>query len=100
MDKVENELDVKLFKRDNERVYISAINNKDLESLKDKIVSIIKADYEKIAMHIPFKDSDVLDYMMTNYDILERRYDEDGSNIVFEISKEDKAKYERFITKV
>ena len=98
MDKVSDELAIKLFKRDCERIYISANDNYDLMRLKDKIVSLIKSEYELVSMHIPFIDGDILDHMMTNYDILNTEYDEDGTNIKFEISKEDKDKYGRFIT--
>ena len=97
MDKVENELAVKLFKRDQERIYISARDEKDLEKLKEKIVSIIKENYQKVTMHIPFADGDVLDYMMTNYDILDTQYNENGTIIEFEISKEDMEKYGKYI---
>ena len=97
MDKVENELAVKLFKRDQERIYISARDEKDLEKLKEKIVSIIKENYQKVTMHIPFADGDVLDYMMTNYDILDTQYNENGTIIEFEISKEDMEKYGEYI---
>ena len=97
MDKVENELAVKLFKRDQERIYISARDEKDLEKLKEKIVSMIKENYQKVTMHIPFADGDVLDYMMTNYDILDTQYNENGTIIEFEISKEDMEKYGKYI---
>lgn len=97
MDKVENELAVKLFKRDQERIYISARDEKDLEKLKEKIVSIIKENYQKVTMHIPFADGDVIDYMMTNYDILDTQYNENGTIIEFEISKEDMEKYGKYI---
>ena len=97
MDKVENELAVKLFKRDQERIYISARDEKDLERLKEKIVSMIKENYQKVTMHISFADGDVLDYMMTNYDILDTQYNENGTIIEFEISKEDMEKYGKYI---
>lgn len=97
MDKVEDEFKVKLFKRDQERIYISARDDRDLERLKDKIVSIIKANYQLVSMHIPFTDGDILDYMMTNYDIISTEYDENGTNIKFEISKEDMEKYGKYI---
>lgn len=97
MDKVENELAVKLYKRDQERIYISARDEKDLERLKEKIVSMIKENYQKVTMHIPFADGDVLDYMMTNYDILDTQYNENGTIIEFEISKEDMEKYGEYI---
>lgn len=48
-------------------------------------------------MHIPFKDGDILDYMMTNYDILNTDYDENGTNIELEISIEDMKKYGKYI---
>ncbi|WP_394020498.1 hypothetical protein [Anaerococcus cruorum] len=48
-------------------------------------------------MHIPFAKGDILDYMMTNYDIIATEYDEDGTNIEFEISKEDMEKYGKYI---
>lgn len=97
MDKVENELAVKLFKRDQERIYISARDEKDLEKLKEKIVSMIKENYQKVTMHIPFAHGEILDYMMTNYDILKTEYDENGTSIEFEISKEDMEKYGKYI---
>ena len=97
MDKVENELAVKLFKRDQERIYISARDEKDLERLKEKIVSMIKENYQKVTMHIPFAHGEILDYMMTNYDILKTEYDENGTSIEFEISKEDMEKYGKYI---
>ena len=97
MDKVENELAVKLFKREQERIYISARDEKDLEKLKEKIVSMIKENYQKVTMHISFADGDVLDYMMTNYDILDTQYNENGTIIEFEISKEDMKKYGKYI---
>lgn len=97
MDKVENELAVKLFKRDQERIYISARDEKDLERLKEKIVSMIKENYQKVTMHIPFDHGEILDYMMTNYDILKTEYDENGTIIEFEISKEDMEKYGKYI---
>ena len=97
MDMVENEMAVKVYKRDEQRIYISAHDDTDIERLKDKIVGLIKEDYDHIGMHIPFADGDVLDYMMTNYDMIKTDYDAKGTMIEFEISKEDKVKYGRYI---
>ena len=49
-------------------------------------------------MHIPFEKGRVLDYFMTNYDILETNYDENGTIIKLEISKGDFYKYESYIS--
>lgn len=97
MDKIDDDFKVKLFKREKDRIYISAKDEKDLEKLKEKIVEIIKIDYKKVSMHIPFSDGDVLDYLMTNYDILDTKYDGLGTIIQFEISSEDMNKYGKYI---
>lgn len=97
MDKIDDDFKVKLFKREKDRIYISAKDEKDLERLKEKIVEIIKKDYKKVSMHIPFSDGDVLDYLMTNYDILDTKYDGLGTIIQFEISSEDMNKYGKYI---
>lgn len=100
MDKVEDELKVSLYKRDAQKIYISAHKDQDLVRLKEKIVSIIKEDYKLVKMHIPFTDGKIMDYIMTNYDILEREFDELGLRMKLKISHEDYAKYDRYIEKV
>ena len=100
MDKVDDEFSVSLYKRGANKIYISAHKNDDLVRLKEEIVAIIKEDYELVNMHIPFPDGKVMDYLMSNYDILEREYDESGSRLTLEISKEDYAKYDRYIEKL
>ena len=82
-----------------DRIYISARNDDDIIRLKEKIVSIIKSDYQRVKMHISFAHGEVLDYMMTNYDIENTEYDTDGTNIEFDISKEDFNKYDRYLIK-
>lgn len=100
MDRVSDELSVSLYKRDREKILMSAHKEEDLIRLKEKIVSIIKQDYELVEMAIPFEDGKVLDYIMSNYDIIERDYDPTSSILKLEISKEDYSKYDRYIKKV
>lgn len=100
MDKIDDEFSVSLYKRDANKIYISAHKDSDLVRLKEEIVSIIKEEYQLVDMHIPFSDGKIMDYLMSNYDILEREYDESGSRLTFEISKEDYAKYDRYIEKL
>ena len=97
IDLVDDLTAVSLYKRDYERIFISAHKNEDLIRLKDEIVKVIKEDYTRVKMHISFSEGAVLDYMMTNYDILETEYDSDGTNITFEINKEDYAKFNKYI---
>lgn len=97
IDMVDDELAINLYKREADRIFISAKEEEDLIRLKEKIVDMIKADYELVTMHIPFSKGSVTDYIMTNYDILEVDYDSEGTNLKLKISKEDYAKYGNYV---
>lgn len=98
MDKVEDATATSLYKREYERIFISAKND-DLHNLKNEIVKVIKEEYREVTMHIPFSDGKVLDYFMTNYDIIKTDYDNIGTIIKLEINKGDYGKYESYINK-
>lgn len=99
IDKIENETLLLGYKNKDEKIYISAKNDEDIEKLKEKIVEVIKDDYIKVSMKIPYNDGKILDYIMTNYDIDKKDYDENSSILEFDISKKDYNKYERYIEK-
>lgn len=99
MDKVEDATATSLYKREYERIFISAKNDEDLHNLKNEIVKVIKEEYREVSMHIPFSDGKVLDYFMTNYDIIKTEYDNEGTIIKLEINKGDYGKYESYIDK-
>ena len=99
IDKIENDTLLLGYKRKEEKIYISAKNQDDIIKLKEKIVDVIKDDYIKVKMKIPYEDGKVLDYIMTNYDIENKDYDESSSILEFDISKKDYNKYERYIEK-
>ena len=100
IDKIENETLLLGYKNREEKIYISAKNDEDIEKLKEKIVNVIKDDYIKVSMKIPYHDGKILDYIMTNYDIDKKDYDENSSILEFDISKKDYNKYERYIEKI
>lgn len=99
IDKIENDTLLLGYKRKEEKIHISAKNQDDIIKLKEKIVDVIKDDYIKVRMKIPYEDGKVLDYIMTNYDIDNKDYDESSSILEFDISKKDYNKYERYIEK-
>ena len=99
IDKIENETLLLGYKNKDEKIYISAKNQDDIIKLKEKIVDVIKGDYIKVKMKIPYEDGKVLDYIMTNYDIDNKDYDESSSILEFDISKKDYNKYDRYIEK-
>mgnify|MGYP001342033034 FL=1 len=97
MDKVSDPTAASLYKREYERIFISARDDRDLEKLKEEIVKVIKEDYRQVTMHISFEKGAILDYFMTNYDILNTDYDNKGTIIELKISKGDYGKYESYI---
>lgn len=97
IDKLEDDFDIKLYKRDYETIFISAKKDEDIVRLQEKIVSMIKEDYKYVTMQIPFDKGRLVDYIMTNYDIEKADYREDGSVLEFEISPEDYNKYRDYI---
>lgn len=99
IDKIENEMFLLGYKSKEEKIYISAKNDEDIIRLKEKIVDVIKDGYIKVSMKIPYSDGKILDYIMTNYDIDKKDYDENSSILKFDISKKDYNKYERYIEK-
>lgn len=99
IDKIENVTLLLGYKNKEEKIYISAKNQDDIIKLKEKIVDVIKDDYIKVKMKIPYEDGKILDYIMTNYDIDNKDYDESSSILEFDISKKDYNKYERYIEK-
>lgn len=99
IDKVNDEVSLLAYKKDYEKILISAKNDKDIIRLKEKIVGIIKEDYISVRMKIPYENGKLLDYIMTNYDIEDKDYDNEASYLSFNISKKDYDKYERYIQK-
>lgn len=99
IDKIENEMFLLGYKSKEEKIYISAKSDEDIIRLKEKIVDVIKDGYIKVSMKIPYSDGKILDYIMTNYDIDKKDYDENSSILEFDISKKDYNKYERYIEK-
>ena len=99
IDKIEDQMLLLGYKNKEEKIYISARDEADIIRLKDKIVDVIKNDYVRVMMKIPYEDGKVLDYIMTNYDIDKKDYDENYSILEFDISKKDYNKYERYIKK-
>ena len=96
---IEDEILLLGYKNKEEKIYITARDKDDIVRLKDKIVDVIKNDYIEVKMKIPYEDGKVLDYIMTNYDIDKKDYDENSSILEFDISKKDYNKYERYIEK-
>lgn len=99
IDKIDDQTSLLAYKKDFEKIFISAKNVKDIVRLKEKIVDIIKEDYIGVRMKIPYENGKLLDYIMTNYDIEDKDYDNEASYLSFNISQKDYDKYERYIQK-
>ncbi|MCI5839663.1 MAG: GTPase HflX [Peptoniphilaceae bacterium] len=97
MDTQENDINVKSYKKDSERIFISAKNNEDIKKLKEKILEIIKRNYVMAKFFIPFSNGDVLDYFLSNYKVENVKYLPDGTYFNVQVSKNDYNKYKDFV---
>ena len=100
IDKLDSDIKVNLYKREHKRINISAKKDEDLIRLKELIVSVIEDNYNEVLLNIPYKDGAVVDYMMSNYDIIDKKYKEDGVLLKLKIDKKDLNKYEQYIQRV
>lgn len=99
IDTVDDKMKLLGYKASNEKIYISARDDEDIIKLKEKIVEIIKDDYIEVVMEIPYRDGKILDYIMSNYDIDNKDYNNQSTLLKLNISKKDYYKYERYIKK-
>ncbi|MDY3005507.1 GTPase HflX [Anaerococcus sp. AGMB00486] len=99
LDIVDDKMNILINRAKAEKIYMSARDKNDIVRLKEKIVDLIKEEYIKVIMEISYKDGKILDYIMSNYDVDNKDYNNDGIVLKLNISKKDYNKYERYIKK-
>lgn len=97
IDKVDMELVDSLVSHDDERVFISALNQDDLNGLLNKIESMLNSHFVTANFIIPFEDLSVLDGFMKQYEVQGLDYTELGAEFKASVSHEDAARYKRFM---
>ncbi len=78
-------------------VWISAKEGKGLDELMESIRERLFADYVTCRMEIPFERGDIVAYLNDRATIKETAYEEAGTVLTVELSREDYDRYEQFV---
>lgn len=80
-----------------EKIFISAEKDKNLNGLMDLVEKRLPFKYKNVQLKLPFDKGNILNYFMENYKITNLEHKEDGSYIELMINEIDKEKYKEFI---
>lgn len=97
VDTLDDDLRLRAYKKDKNRIYISAKKTDDIIRLKDSILDIIKKDYVDVNLLIPYDKGDVISYFLDHYEVLENKYTDKGARISINISPIDYERYKQYI---
>lgn len=79
-----------------DKLFISALNPKDMESLQLKIQSMLQEDYQRKELFIPFDSYAVYSEISNNFVIEEESTDELGTTIQVYMNKENLERYHAY----
>lgn len=77
-------------------LYISARNEKDIERLRERIVSSLYKDYVTREFLFPYEKGGMVSYFSANALVLEQKYVEEGVRLVVNCHPSDSEKYREF----
>lgn len=80
-----------------DKIFISAMNDNHVDELVNLIEKRLPQKYRKVSMRIPYDRQAILDYIMSNYDVKNIMYKEDGTYVNLEINSLDFDRYKEFI---
>ena len=80
-----------------DKIYISAKDEKSLKFLSELICDRVYADYQRTEFLIPYEKGEIVSYFMEHTHILEREYKENGTRICVRCHRADKEKYKEWI---
>lgn len=78
------------------RIFISALNDEDCQSLKLKIEELLQEDYIHQNLFIPFDQYAYYDTISTNFVIVEEEHTDKGTLIKVHMNQSDAARYKDF----
>ena len=96
MDQVENE-DFKILNDSiDNKIFISALDNNDIEALKMEVQKLLQEDYQHKELLIPFESYAIYDEISNNFVIEKESSDEFGTTIQVYMNKKDLERYKDF----
>src|SRR5699024_5332196 len=78
------------------KVFISATKNKNLEELLEMIEKLLPQKFTEFTLKIPYDKQDILAYICENYDVEKLEYLEYGSLIKVSLNQIDDERYKAF----
>ncbi len=81
----------------NEKIFISAKNNENMNKLLEKIEELLPQSFKRVTLKIPYDKQNLVNYFMNNYETKEMEYTEEGTLIKLDINHIDLKKYKDFI---
>lgn len=80
-----------------EKIFISAKNNTNIEELMILIEDSLPQEFTSVSLKIPFTDQSLVSYFMDNYEVKNIDYLEDGTVLDFDINSIDYERYKSYI---
>lgn len=80
-----------------DKIFISATSDLNIDKLKELIQNKLPQEYRYVLMRIPYSDQSILNYLMNNYEIENLRHEEDGTYLNLSINQMDLGRYKNFM---
>lgn len=80
-----------------DKIFISAKNNKNLEILLKNIEESLPQQYKYVQLKIPYDKQNIVNYFMNNYQVDDIEHLEDGTILGFTINHIDLQRYKEYI---
>ena len=97
MDKIDVENLIYDNKLIEDKIFISAKSDVNIDKLKELIQDRLPQEYRYVLMRIPYNEQSILNYLMTNYEIQNLRHEEDGTYLNLSINNIDLGRYKDYI---
>lgn len=81
----------------NNKLFVSAKYEENIEKLLLLVEELLPQKYEKVTLVFPYDEQALLSYFMSNYNVEDIEYMEEGTKIEVDINKIDMEKYQQFI---
>lgn len=80
----------------NNKIFVSAIENKNLDQLLKMIQELLPQKFIETTLQIPYDKQDILAYICDNYEVKNLKYLEEGSLVTVSLNQMDYNKYKSF----
>ncbi len=82
------------------KIFISAKSGESIDKLLDLVQNLLPQQYKKVTLVFPYNQQSALSYFMSNYNVENIKYLEEGTEIEVNINQIDMERYKDFVTQV